>query len=339
MAATIRDVAKAAGVSIATVSNFLNDTKTIAPKTRVRIEESIAGLEFVPNSASRVMRGQRSPAIGFVVPDGLNPFFAEVARGVEDAALQAGNVIVTCNTEGDPERERRYLTALAEMRVMGVLITPTASANDQLEVLRRAGASVVMLDHPSQDGLFSSVVVDDVAGGRMAMEHLLELGHRDILFISGPGREEQVSDRLAGARAGLEAAGLDPESLRRLSSSGTTAIARAEVGKRLLQLRTLPTALICANDLIALAVQSNLARHGIRTPDDISIVGYDDIDHAQLAEVPLTTIRQPMYEIGNRAARMLFEPAGAEPLSHSFTPNLVVRASTAAPPTSDPRVR
>jgi len=339
MPATIRDVAKAAGVSIATVSNYLNETKTISPATRSRIEKSIAGLEFVPNSASRVMRGQRSPAIGYVVPDGLNPFFAEVARGVEDAALRAGYVIVTCNTEGDPERERRYLTALAEMRVMGVLITPTDSATDQLDVLRRGGASVVMLDHPSPDSQFSSVVVDDVAGGRMAMDHLLELGHRDILFIGGPGREDQVQNRLFGARGALESAGLDPDSLGWMSSTGTTAIARAEVGERLLQLPTLPTALICANDLIALAVQSNLARNGIRAPDDISIVGYDDIDHAQLAEVPLTTIRQPMYELGNRAARMLFEPAGDIPESHQFTPALVVRSSTGAPALRDPRKR
>jgi len=338
MTATIRDVAKAAGVSIATVSNYLNETKTISPKTRSRVEESIAELEFVPNSASRVMRGQRSPVIGYIVPDGLNPFFAEVARGVEHAALKAGNVIVTCNTEGDPDRERKYLTALAEMRVMGVLITPTASVTAQLDVLRRAGASVVILDHPSEGSSFSSVVVDDIAGGRMAMNHLLELGHTDIMFISGPGREEQVSNRLVGAELALEAAGRDPRTLRQLRSTGVTPLARAEVGERIMKLDVLPTALICANDLIALAAQSSLARHGVRTPDDLSIVGYDDIDHAQLAEVPLTTIRQPMYELGNRAASMLLEPGDGTPQVEVLMPSLVVRASTAGP-RSDARTR
>ena len=331
MTSTIRDVAKAAGVSIATVSNFINETKTISPKTRTRIEESIADLEFVPNSASRVMRGHRSPAIGFVVPDGLNPFFAEVARGVEHAALHAGNVIVTCNTESDVDRERRYLTALAEMRVMGVLITPSESVPVQLEVLKRAGVGVVILDHPSEGSAFSSVVVDDIAGGRMAMDHLLELGHTDIMFISGPGREVQVSNRLLGAELALEAAGHDPQTLRRMKSSGVAPLARAEVGERLMKLDVLPTALICANDLIALAAQSSLARHGVRTPDDISVVGYDDIDHAQLAEVPLTTIRQPMYELGNRAARMLLEPGDGTPQNETLMPSLVVRASTAPP--------
>ncbi|QNA93534.1 LacI family transcriptional regulator [Microbacterium sp. Se63.02b] len=210
--ATIRDVAHAAGVSVGTVSNFLNDTKPIAPDTRQRIEETIARLGFVPNNASRVMRGHRSLAIGLIVPDSPDPFFTDLARGVEDKARESGYVVVACNTDGIDAREISYVRALTEMRVAGAIVMPTSLATvaPHLQRLRQSGGRFVLLGEASSDIDACTIAFDDFAGGRAAADHLLALGHREILFVGGPGGERQISERLAGARAALEAAGLDP---------------------------------------------------------------------------------------------------------------------------------
>lgn len=336
MPATIRDVAKRAGVSLGTVSNYLNDNKPIAPTTRERIEAAIQDLEFIPNSASRVMRGKRTPAIGFVVPDAANPFFTEIARAVEDEAVDAGLVVVTCNTLGNGDRETRYLRALSEMRVLGVLLTPTQPSFDQALALRRSGAALVLIDQAPTGTTFSSAAVDDLLGGRLAMEHLLGLGHRRVVFAGGPGGQTQVDDRYRGAGQALREAGVDPVVLTRIDAADSTLAARAGVADRILALDPAPTAVFAANDLIALAIQAALTRRGIETPRDLSIVGYDDIDPAQLAAVPLTTVRQPMRELGKEAIQMLLaEARSAAPRSTrhlAFTPELVVRESTGPVP-------
>lgn len=338
MTATVRDVALLAKVSLGTVSNYLNDRKPIAPATRQRIDAAIEELAFVPNSASRIMRGQRSTAIGFVIPDAGNPFFAEVARGVEDVALDAGLVIVTCNTQGDPAREKHYLRALAEMRVTGALVTPTTESRASLEALRAAGAAVVLIDHPHQGLELSAVDVDDELGGELAMRHLIERGHRELLFVGGPDGAVQFDARYRGAQQAVAAAGLDPSTLRRIDATAETIAARAEVGLRILELDRRPTGIFAGNDLIALAVQTSLGRNGVHAPDDVAIVGYDDTDNAQLALVPLTTVRQPMYDIGREAARLLLDEAasGRSADRHiQFKPRLVVRESTGGTTVAD----
>ena len=332
--ATIRDVARLAQVSIGTVSNYLNDTKQIGPETRKRIDDAVSALAFVPNRASQVMRGAASKVIGLIIPDIANPFYTELARGVEDAALEAGHVVVMCNTNGAPEREARYLRAMHEMRATGVLVSLSQVGHKQVQALRQAGIAVVLLDHRRRFADISAVTSDDTLGGRLAMSHLLELGHLDVLFVGGPEGEGPVEDRFAGALLAVESAGLAPSVLRRINTPGPTLSDRTAVGDAILEGATMPGAIFCAYDTIALAVQATLARQGVIAPRDVSIVGYDDLEAARLAPVPLTSVSQPKYEQGFEAARILLAEA-RQPVEEwkevIYSPRLMIRESTGSP--------
>lgn len=331
---TIRDVARVANVSLGTISNYLNGTKGVSAKTAAAIDAAVADLGFIPNSGARVMRGARSHALGFIIPDTTNPFFIEVARGIEEVAFRAGHVVVTCNTLGDPDREDHYARSLSEMRVTGAIVTGTTATESHLELLASSGAALVVLGAPGLNPHMSTVSVDDRVGGRLAMTHLIELGHRDIVLVGGPAAVAQVTERFAGARdAWTAVTDLPFERLQRVDAQGSTPATRMAAADVIVGLDPLPTAVLCANDAIALAVSARLAQLGFDVPRDISVVGYDDVDGAQLAAVPLTTIRQPQYDIGHAAATLLLElAAGADEVRHiEFAPELVVRATTAAP--------
>lgn len=331
---TIRDVARVADVSLGTISNYLNGTKGVSAKTAAAIDAAVAELGFIPNSGARVMRGARSHALGFIIPDTTNPFFIEVARGIEEVAFRAGHVVVTCNTLGDPDREDHYARSLSEMRVMGAIVTGTTATESHLELLASSGAALVVLGVPALNPHMSTVSVDDRLGGRLAMTHLVELGHRDIALVGGPAALAQVSERFDGARsAWTELTGLDVGRLRRVDALGSTPATRMAAADLIAALDPVPTAVLCANDVIALAVSARLAQLGFDVPGDVSVVGYDDVDGAQLAAIPLTTVRQPQYEIGHAAAELLLELAsGVDEIRHiEFEPELVVRATTAPP--------
>jgi LacI family transcriptional regulator len=331
--ATIRDVARLAQVSIGTVSNYLNDTKQISPGTRKRIDSAVTELAFVPNRASQVMRGATSKIIGLIIPNIANPFYTELARGVEDAALEAGHVVVMCNTNGDPKREAKYLRAMHEMRATGVLLSLNQTGREQIQALRRSGIAVVLLDHRRKFTDISAVTSNDELGGQIAMSHLLELGHADVLFVGGPDGERPVEDRFTGARLAVESAGLPPSALRRINAPGPSLRDHVVVSDAIFG-ATMPSALFCSYDAIALAVQSTLARHGIVTPRDVSIIGYDDLEAAQLALVPLTSVSQPKYEQGYMAAQILISEA-RQPTEEwqevIYSPRLMVRESTGKP--------
>jgi LacI family transcriptional regulator len=328
---TVRDVAELARVSLGTVSNYLNGTKPVAARTRERIELAIRQLNFVPNSAGRIVRGGRSHAIGFVVPDAPDPYFAEVARGIEDVAREAGHVLIACNTNGVFEYELTYVRTLAEMRVLGGIIMPTASGTlRHLDQLRSSGAAIVLLGTDPDEFDACTVTLDDFEGGRLAMQHLTALGHRDLLFVGGPGGDRQIRDRIAGARHAMENAGLDPNSLQRVDAMGASIAARSEVGTRIARMTPRPTGVFCANDSIALAVQGRLQRLGLNIPDDVAIVGFNNIEQTELAAVPVTTVATPQYDMGAGAARLLIDEA-EDNHSHKrlvFAPSLIARAST-----------
>jgi LacI family transcriptional regulator len=328
--ATIKDVAALAGVSVGSISNYLTSKRAISPQQRERIQTAINELGYIPNSAVRVMRGQRNSAIGFMIPDSSNPFFSEVARGVEDVAIEAGYVVVICNTNGDDDRENHYARTLSEMRVVGAIATPLSASEKNLSQLAASGASIVLLgsgDHPLS---FSSVDVDDVEGGFLAASHLVERGHRDIVFFGGPAADPQIHARFEGLRQAYIAARLDPALIRRVDARGASTASRLEGAREVIGLSPRVTAAVCANDLLAIALEAEILRAGIRIPDQFEIVGYDDIDAAQTATVPLTTIRQPQFEIGKAAATLLLSQA-KNPSDHqhiSFSPELVQRDST-----------
>ena len=338
MAGTTRisDVAAAAHVSLGTVSNVLNRPDLVSVSTRERVTAAIQELGFVRNESARQLRAGSSRAIGLVVIDAANPFFADVARGVEDAVEEVGGVVLLGNSAGAQVRERRYLELFEEQRVRGVLIAPLSDTDPSLGALRRLRMPVVFLDRHIEDSEHSSVSVDDIKGGRMATAHLMERGHRRVAFVGGPSTLRQVSERRQGAEEVVEATG--GASLLAISTPGLTVAAGRQAAEDLVMMSSgvRPTAVFAANDLVAIGILQGLSAHGLRVPDDIAIVGYDDIEFAAAAAVPLSSVRQPRDELGRRGAELLYEELGAlesgQPVAHQhirFQPELIVRLSSA----------
>ena len=334
MPVSIREVASHAGVSVATVSNVLNRPEIVAQPTRDRVHSSIRELGFVRNESARQLRAGRSRTIGLVVLDVANPFFTDLARGVEDEASKAGFAVILCNSDDQERKEKRYLELLEEHRVQGVLITPVVGAGSRLARLQRRGTPVVLVDSRSASRGQCSVAVDDVLGGDLAVSHLLATGHERVAYLSGPPAIRQVADRHEGALRALRRAGRAPAGLQVIEAGGLNVAAGQKAGAEIAALAagSRPTAVFCANDLIALGVLQEMTRNRIRVPEDISIIGYDDIDFAAAAAVPLTSVRQPRQQLGHTAARLLLDEA-ADDDAHQhrqviFEPELVVRQST-----------
>ena len=331
---SIRDVATEAGVSVGTVSNVLNRPEIVAPATRARVEFVIGQLDFVRNESARHLRTGRSRTIWLVVLDASNPFFTDVARGVEDAATASGLAVILCNSDQRVDRESRYLDLLEEHRVQGILITPVKGVNERVRRLQERGTPVVLLDRKTSTRTFCSVSVADVRGGELAAAHLVERGHRRIAFVGGPLNLAQVRDRHKGARQVLMAAGLPESALIGVETSSLNFSAGRSAGAWIAEMapKLRPTAVFCANDLLALGLLQEMTRRQIRVPGDIAIVGYDDIDFAAAAAVPLSSVQQPREQLGRAAAELLIAEA-LEDTAHAhrqlvFEPELVVRDSS-----------
>jgi LacI family transcriptional regulator, galactose operon repressor len=333
MPTSIKDVAERAGVSIGTVSNVLNRPEKVATATREQVLAAIAELGFVRNSSAAQLRAGTSRSLGLIVLDMANPFFQDVAKGVEDVATELGYALMLCNTDEQAARENWYLQVLEEQRVRGVLITPVALSSERLDALRRRGTPTVLVDRHDPRVDCCSVAVDDVAGGELAGAHLIALGHRRIAYVTGPLTLRQCADRLAGLRKAVAAAGLDPSRVIEIVEAPTLkARIGYEAARKLLDSGTDVSAAFCANDLLALGVLRAAVSTGRRVPDDIALLGYDDIEFAADAAVPLSSIRQPTVQIGRTAARLLLEECDY-PGTHAhqqvmFKPELVVREST-----------
>ena len=320
-------------MSVGTVSNVLNRPASVSGPTRQRVEAAIAELGFVRNESARHLRAGSSRSVGLVVLDISNPFFTDLARAVEDVASEQGLAVFLCDSAGDATREARYLDLLTEQRVQGVLITPTADLSPGLDAVRRRGVPLVLVDRRAPAPDQCSVAVDDVLGGRLAADHVLERGHRRIAFVGGSSGLPQVQERHAGVLASVrEICGSD-HALTVLSPTQQTVAGGREAAERIVALPAgrRPTAVLCANDLLALGVLQEMVRHGFAVPDDMAIVGYDDIEFAAAAAVPLSSVRKPRYELGRRAAELLLEEASDQPHQHQqlvFEPQLIVRESS-----------
>jgi len=331
-AVSIRDVAHRAGVSVGTVSNAINRPNIVAASTVAKVQAAIDELGFIRNDAARQLRAGRSKTIGLVVLDVRNPFFTDVARGAEDQAAISGFTVLLGNSDESPIREATYLDLFDEQRVHGVLISPFDDITPRLVALRNRGIPAVLVDRSSGDESFSSVSVDDLEGGRMAVQHLIDIGRRRIAFIGGPMVIRQVADRLAGARraaaesdARLEVIDIDALSVLEGRRAGASIVARSTEDR--------PDAIFAANDLVAMGVLQALMMQGVdvRVPDEIALIGYDDIDFASAAVVPLSSIRQPSALIGQTAVEILLDQAEnseAPARQIVFQPELVVREST-----------
>ncbi len=330
---SIREVAKRAGVSLGTVSNVLNRPEIVAKETRERVSSAIEEIGFVRNGSARQLRAGTSQHIGLVVLDVANPFFTEVARGVEDLANQAGYVVILCNSDDSVEKENHYLHVLEEQRTRGVLITPVQSDAGYLQRFRQRGIDVVLLDRTSRSKDLCSVAVDDVLGGELAAAHLLEEGHERIGFVHGPLSIRQIADRRRGVIQAVKMAGLDPDrAIIDITTQAQSAREGEECVEKLLNARIRPTAVFCANDLLALGLMRGLIKRGLAIPGDMALVGYDDVEFASILATPLTSIRQPKYELGRAAAELLLDEVN-NPTSHQhqhivYQPELIVRESS-----------
>ena len=330
----IREVAEFAGVSIGTVSNVLNRPSLVAEETRTRVREAMRQLGFVRDESARQLRAGRSRMIGLVVLDVANPFFTDVARGVEDYADATNTPVILCNSDEDPGREERYLDLLEEQRIKGILITPVNQIHPRLQQLRDRGIPVVLLDRRATRKDQCSVAVDDIAGGSLAMTHLLERGHRRIAFVGGSDTITQARDRQQGALNAIEARGLKQNVLQVYPTPNLNFASGVAAARQILQARSgrRITAVLCANDLLALGVLQQFTRTGVRVPDDVALVGYDDIDFAAAAAIPLSSVRQPRHRLGHAAAELLLKEAdGEKGHVHQqvvFEPELIVRASS-----------
>ncbi|MZD10362.1 substrate-binding domain-containing protein, partial [Streptomyces sp. SID5785] len=268
-----------------------------------------------------------------------NPFFVDVARGAERAARAAGLGVMVCNSAQSVSEEADYLSLFAEQRVRGVLLTPAEATGATVDRFRRHDIPFVLVDRVAEGATECSVSVDDVAGGALAARHLVDAGHRRIAYVSGPPALNQVADRRRGVLRALAEAGVPASALHELPTDRLDVAAGRDAGARLLGLSDRPTAVFCANDLLALGVLQALYAAGVRVPEDIAIVGYDDIEFAAAAAVPLTSVRQPAVTMGALAAGLLLEEiaavdapeGGHEHRRVVLQPELVVRGSSLGP--------
>lgn len=330
---SIRDVARHAGVSVGTVSNVLNKPEAVSSDALARVRLSIETLGYVRNETARNLRSGVTTSIGLIVVDSQAPFFQDVGRGAADEAAGRGIALLYGSSAEDPARERMYLDLFEEHRVRGLLVAPCGDIGRRLSALQERGIRTVLVDRFSGDGRFSSVSVDNVTGGRLAVEHLLATGRRRIAFVGGPLTLRQVTDRLAGARVAADESGL-PVSVEVVATQTMSVAAGVAAGERLLARAPVdrPDAIFAANDLVALGLLQAFVGDGrVRIPQDVAIIGFDDISFAAAAAVPLSSMRQPSTTIGATALRILLEESespGTIPRQTVYQPELVVRRST-----------
>ncbi len=326
--ASLRDVAELAGVSVGTVSHVLNHPERVSEALREKVTAAITELNFVRSGAARQLRQGHSNMVGLVVFDIGNPFYTDAARAIEDTLAASDLALVISSSDAEPHREARVLRTLIEQQVRGVIITPSEGTAALLPMLRERGIPVVLLDSPGDIEGYASVGVDDVAGGAMAVRHLLDRGHRLIAMITGPMSVRQARQRLRGARQAITEAGLDPEKiLVPVETEAFTANAGEAAMSLLLERREVPTATFAANDVMMIGAMRSLRRQGVRIPAEMALVGYDDIMVASELITPLSSVHQPMAELGRTAAELLLDP-DADERHVVFQPNLVVRASS-----------
>lgn len=318
-----------------TVSNVLNRAEVVKPATRERVERAIAGLGFVRSEAARQLRAGHSRSVGVLVLDVTNPFFTDLARGIENRLADAGLSMILGDSNSDEQREQRYLTLFDEQRVQGMLVVPVGGSGHVLTAMRERDIPLVLLDAKASARTACSVSVDDVDGGRAAVAHLIDRGHRRIAFVGGAGRERQVADRAKGARRAMHAAGLNPDDLHVVQVEELSFGGGRVAADELLDLPTSrrPTAAFCVNDLLALGMLQELTLRGARVPDDMALVGYDDIVFAGAAAVPLSSVRQPSQEMARTASELLLEETSGAEHEHQrvvLRSELIARRSSGA---------
>lgn len=328
--ATIREVAEQAGVSYATVSHVINNTRLVSQETRERVLTAMAALDYRPNALARSLRQGKTNTLGLVLPDSANPFFAEISRSIEDEAFRKGYSVFLCNTELDTERELFYVDVLSKKQVDGIIFVAAGDQADSLDFLVQRNMPVVMIDRDVPNVQVDAVLSDNQLGGYLATRHLLELGHTRIACIAGTSSITPSAERLIGYRRALEEAGL-PYDEKLIVRGDYHAQSGLELTHFILKMDSRPTAIFALNDLMALGALRAAAEAGYSVPRDLAVVGYDDLELAHFTNPPLTTIAQPKKEIGAQAVSLLVERISHKsrpPSRVVLPPELIVRRST-----------
>jgi LacI family transcriptional regulator len=328
----MRDVAERASVSVTTVSHVVNKTRPVSDELRQRVLTAMDELGYQPNLLARSLRRGHTHTIGMIVPDSTNPFFAEVARGVEDTSFKQGYSVILCNSDGDLDKEVFYANVLAERRVDGILFVAAGISTEQIRDLQARRMPVVVVDREIPDVAVDSVLADNARGGKSATRYLIDLGHRRIGCIVGPSDVTPSAERITGYRQALDEGGI-PVDEALIVKGDFQYESGYQAACQLLAMDDPPTAIFACNDLMAVGAISAAAEVGRRVPAELSVVGFDDVSLASFANPPLTTILQPKHEMGVIAATMLLErmhEPEMPPRRRMLDTSLLVRRSTAA---------
>jgi DNA-binding LacI/PurR family transcriptional regulator len=338
--ASLQEVARVAGVSPSTVSRAISRPDMVNAETRERVEAAVRELGYQPSRVARRLRVAHgySDLIGLVIPDLQNPFFADLARGVEDVAARHGYTVLIGNSDESVEKEARYLNAMQAEAVDGIILPPSCEGRSAAIDLARAGVPLVCVDRRLDKARVDTVVVDNVRGAAEATEHLIALGHRRIGYLEGKQGVSTSRERLEGYHTALARSGIEKDPALVLAGDS-----RPESGRRLaaklLESADRPTALVVGNGMMTLGALEAIHARGLRIPEDVAVVGYDDMPWALALTPALTVVRQPGYELGSRAMELLRQRI-REPARSITTvmlqPELVVRGSSGAPAGADP---
>ncbi|GAB4546732.1 MAG: substrate-binding domain-containing protein [Anaerolineae bacterium] len=332
---TIRDVAKRAGVAPTTVSRVINNSGYVSQPTRERVEAAVAELGYVPNTLARSLRFKKTNTLALVLPDITNPFWTTVARGVEDAASDRGFNVILCNTDESEAEQEKYLTILLQKQIDGIVLAPARSSAGPVELVQRQGVPVVVLDRQVPSSQVDVVRSDSEKGAYRLVCHLLALGHRRIAMLSGPQGVSTAEDRVAGYQRALVASGLEIDTELILYGEFTQA-SGYEMTRRVLGVRVRPTALFAANNFIAIGALRALREAGLRVPEDMTLVSFDDLPQPFVIDPFLTVAAQPAYQMGHQATELLLARlSGSAPseYQHILLPTeTIVRRSSGPPP-------
>ena len=337
-APTMEDIGRRAGVSASTVSRVINKSVAVDPETEARVRAAIEELGYRPNLLARSFRRRTTQTIGLLIPDNANPFFADVARAIEDAGYAQGYNVILCNSDLSEEKQAAYLDVLLAKRVDGLILVSSGliAAGDRPDPMQRvldSGTPCVVVDRDLGETPVDQVLVDNEHGGYLAGQYLIRLGHRRITCLGGPSSLTPSAGRVAGFRRALDEAGLPWQPAATMASNGRYDGGQAAV-RDLLARGIDVTAIFAFNDLVAIGALGALRRAGLRVPDDVSVVGFDDVALSSAVYPALTTVAQPIAEIGHLSVRLLLQRITNPnaPRARVVLPTTLVERESCGPP-------
>jgi len=331
--ATIKDVAALAGISYTTVSHVLNKSRPVSDEVRLKVEAAIVQLDYVPSAVARSLKAKSTRTIGLLIPNGINPYFAELARGIEDYCERNGFCVILCNSDDNPQKQRNYLRVLLEKRVDGLIVSSVGGDEGRAGGFAAVRTPMVVVDRELEDVAADLVCIDHELGAYLATRHLLDLGHRHIACIRGPEQTSVARLRLRGYQRAMQQAQIEVQP-HWVIAADYTSPGGYQAAATLLASDP-PTAIFAGNDMIGIGVLRAAAERNIVVPQQLSVIGFDDIQMSRFVYPALTTVGQSILQLGETAAQMLLARiagsfAGA-PQQVVITPAIIVRESTAVP--------